>query len=194
VIIAHHLIWTAYGWWLGNDPRGSMSEWIRSDLISELGELHYGRKRVQPRSIVIREFYERAEDRLKYPLLTFNSDEQAVLGRAIEHTIGSIGYTCYACAIMPDHIHILIRKHKHLAEDMIRNLQRETHLALRSSGLRDQRHPIWGGHGWKVFLDHPNDVWRTIRYVEMNPVKLGLPEQMHPFVIPYDNWPHHRMS
>ena len=23
IVIAHHLIWTAYGWWLPNDPRGS---------------------------------------------------------------------------------------------------------------------------------------------------------------------------
>jgi len=25
MIIAHHLIWTAYGFWLPNDPRGSSS-------------------------------------------------------------------------------------------------------------------------------------------------------------------------
>ena len=48
MVIAYHLIWTAYGWWLPNDPRGSMSELIASDIIAELGELHYGRKRVQP--------------------------------------------------------------------------------------------------------------------------------------------------
>ncbi len=42
---AHHLIWTAYGWWLPNDSRGSMSRFIASDPIAELGELHHGRKR-----------------------------------------------------------------------------------------------------------------------------------------------------
>jgi hypothetical protein len=54
---------------------------------------------------------------------------------------------------MPDHVHILIRKHKHLAEEMIANLQRESHLRLRKFGLVDMAHPIWGGPGWKVFLD-----------------------------------------
>ncbi len=48
MVIAYHLIWTAYGWWLPNDPRGSMSKCIASDTIAELGALHYGRKRVHP--------------------------------------------------------------------------------------------------------------------------------------------------
>jgi len=92
---------------------------------------------------------------------------------------------------MPDHVHVLIRKHKHQAEEMIRNLQRESHLLLRTRELFDMDHPIWGGPGWSVFLDHPEEVWRTISYVEENPVKIGLPKQKHPFVIPYNNWPLH---
>jgi hypothetical protein len=49
LVIAYHLMWTAYGWWLPNDPRGSSSHTIRNDVIAELGELHLGRKQVQPR-------------------------------------------------------------------------------------------------------------------------------------------------
>ena len=30
LVIAYHLIWTAYGWWLPNDPRGSGSVTIAS--------------------------------------------------------------------------------------------------------------------------------------------------------------------
>lgn len=48
IVIAHHLVWTAYGWWLPNDPRGSTSHWIASEVIAELGELHHGRKKIQP--------------------------------------------------------------------------------------------------------------------------------------------------
>ena len=48
MVAAHHLLWTAYGWWLPNDPRGSMSRRIASIAIDELGELHYGRKKIQP--------------------------------------------------------------------------------------------------------------------------------------------------
>jgi REP element-mobilizing transposase RayT len=34
-----------------------------------------------------------------------------------------LNYTCYACAIMPDHVHLLIRKHKNLSEEMIEKIQ-----------------------------------------------------------------------
>jgi hypothetical protein len=33
IVVAHHLIWTAYGWWLPNDPRGSMSNFVSSEVI-----------------------------------------------------------------------------------------------------------------------------------------------------------------
>ena len=56
MIIAHHLIWTCYGWWLPNDPRGSGSHSIRTDLLADLGDLHYGRKRVQPPGGDVRAF------------------------------------------------------------------------------------------------------------------------------------------
>ncbi len=118
IIIAHHLIWTAYGWWLPNDRRGSMSNRIRNDVIAELGELHYRRKLVQPASWEIREFYEQASEVLEHPLMTFGAVDFQRIADAFAIEIESQRYTCYACAIMPDHIHILIRKHKDLAEEM----------------------------------------------------------------------------
>src|SRR6187455_2715826 len=119
IVIAHHLIWTAYGWWLPNDPRGSGSSIIRNDIIAELGELHLGRKRVQPAGQVVREFYDQAADRLKHSLLTFNDTPGETIAAAFAEVIARERYTCYACAIMPDHVHILIRKHKHQAEEML---------------------------------------------------------------------------
>ncbi|HEY2588294.1 MAG TPA: hypothetical protein VGI81_21320 [Tepidisphaeraceae bacterium] len=92
---------------------------------------------------------------------------------------------------MPDHVHILIRKHRHQAEEMIQNLQRASHLALRESGRFDFEHPIWGGPGWKVFLDRPDDIERTIRYIEQNPIKIGQLVQQWEFVKEYDGWPLH---
>jgi hypothetical protein len=59
-------------------------------------------------------------------------------------------------------------------------------------GLRQTDHPVWGGPGWKVFLDSTDDIRRTVRYVENNPVKARQPKQHHPFVTEYDNWPFHK--
>lgn len=192
IVIAYHLIWTAYGWWLPNDPRGSGSHSIASDVISQLGELHYGRKRVQPLGRVVREFYEEAKHHLKHPLLTFDAAARTGIAKAFADTISKQNYTCYACAIMPDHVHILIRKHRDTYEEMMEYFKLWSARALRAAGLRTNDHPVWsGGDGYGVFLDHPDDVRRTIPYIERNPNPLKLPRQVYDFVKPYDNWPLH---
>ncbi len=189
MVYAYHLVWTAYGWWLPNDPRGSMSRVIRCDVLGDLGALHYGRKRVQPASSELRKFFDRSRDALKFPVLEFSSAEIAAIGDAFAGVIHREGYTCYACAIMPDHVHLIIRKHRQQAEQMVVNLQAASHLRLRELGLRGLEHPVWGGKGWRVFLDSPDDIWRTIPYIEKNPVKIGLPRQAWEFVTAYDGWP-----
>ena len=192
IVIAYHLIWTAYGWWLPNDPRGSGSRTVACDVIARLGELHLGRKKIQPAGRVVRDFYDRAAGALKHALLTFDDEARRLIADAFVAVIEEHRYTCYACAIMPDHVHILIRKHKHLAEQMIEILQQASRLRLSNSHHRPGDHPVWtGGAGWKVFLDHPDDVRRTIRYIEDNPREIGLPAQDWPFATAYDGWPLH---
>jgi REP element-mobilizing transposase RayT len=191
IVIAHHILWTLYGWWLPNDLRGSTSRTIRSDLIAELGELHFGRKTIQPAGRNIREFYSQAAAVSKYPLLSFAPAEFALVAEAIGSAIAECNYTCYACAVLPDHVHLVIRKHRDLAEEMIEKTQSLSRKRLVECGIRELEHPTWTRGGWKVFLDHPDEVWRTIRYVERNPLKFGLPAQDWSFVTEYDNWPLH---
>jgi REP element-mobilizing transposase RayT len=192
LVIAYHLIWTAYGCWLPNDPRGSGSQTIRSEILIELGELHFGRKKIQPAGRVVRQFYEQAVDLLKHPLLTFDDAERRLIAEAFSEVMERERYTCYACAIMPDHVHAVIRKHKDTAEEMVDKLKEASRTKLIEAGRRAVTHPTWlAGHGWKVFLDHPDEVRRTIRYVQQNPIKIGLPAQSWSFVKVYDGWPLH---
>jgi REP element-mobilizing transposase RayT len=192
LVIAYHLIWTAYGWWLPNDPRGSGSKEVRNDVLAELGQLHYGRKRVQPTGREVRRFYEQAALVLKHPLLPFDAAAREEIGRAFGQVIEAQRYTCYACAILPDHVHVLIRKHKHQAEEMMEALKEASRAQLCATNCRSADHPTWsGGGGWKVFLDHPDEVRRTVGYIERNPLPLGLPQQSWPFVTTYDGWPLH---
>jgi len=109
MVAAYHLIWTTYGSWLPNDPRGSNSEEVCCAKIAQLGELHVGRKRIQPAGQVIQEFYEAAHGVLKHDLLTFSPKEVETLACGFAEVIKKRTYTCYACAIMPDHIHLIIR-------------------------------------------------------------------------------------
>ena len=81
-VLAHHLIWTGYGHWLPNDPRGSGSKIVRSEILDGLGPIHYGRKAVQPRRQLVRDFYEDAHSRLKHAPLEFGDDQIALIGKA----------------------------------------------------------------------------------------------------------------
>jgi REP element-mobilizing transposase RayT len=192
LVIGYHLIWTAYGWWLPNDPRGSGSLTVHTDVLAELGELHHGRKKAQPTGKEIRRFYEQAATRLNHRLLTFDETERAIIGTAFGEVIKREKYTCYACVVMPDHVHLLICKHKQTAEEMAANLMDGSRAALVAAKRRPADLPTWvGGTPWSVFLDHPDDIRRTVTYIEKNPLPLRLPVQRWPFVSAYDNWPLH---
>jgi REP element-mobilizing transposase RayT len=188
MVVAHHLIWTAYGWWLPNDPRGSSSHEIRVERIAGLGQIHHGRKPVQPPASEIREFNSKARDALAHEPLTFTDEEIEFLGAVVGTVIRERGYTCYECAIMPDHVHLLIRRHRDWAELMIQAIQQTSRQALIDAGRRAPTHPVWGGPGWKVFLNTPEDIVRVIKYIRDNPVKAGRPRQSWPFVQTYSGW------
>jgi len=140
---------------------------------------------------VIREFYSRAEDVLSFGLVEFNTSEIREIAAGFAEAVSRHRYTCYACAIMPDHAHLIIRKHKDKAEQMIENVQELVRLRLSASGSRPPGHPVWARSGWRVFLDHPDDIRRTICYVNDNPLKRRMPPQDWAFVVEYDGWPLH---
>jgi REP element-mobilizing transposase RayT len=186
MISAYHLVWAAYGWWLPNDPRGSNSRVVRVGEIADLGTLHQGRKQIQPPSAEIRDFYDGARERLKFPLLRFTPDETRTIGDAFADVIRDRGYTCYACAIMSDHVHLVIRKHRDHAETIIEQFQKASAEAVRTKpqARRDADHPVLGGPGWKRFLASRLGIERAIEYVEKN----AQVRQNWPFVVQYDGW------
>jgi REP element-mobilizing transposase RayT len=188
IVIAYHLVWTAYGTWLPNDPRGSGSQEVASPLLAEIGELHLGRKPVQPHFREVRDFYQRAEPLLKFDVSRFDQGQIEAIAAAFSEIIAEQQYTCYACAVLPDHVHIVIRKHRDRAEEMIARLQEASRLRLCSARLVPSEHPVWTGGGWKSFLDSPTAVTAAARYVEKNPLKAGLGTQNWTFVQPYDGW------
>ena len=190
MVAAYHLIWTAYGWWLPNDPRGSMSHEIRSADIAGLGELHYGRRSILPAYRDIKTFYELAQGSLKHTLIKFDDAETELLRLAFGQTIKQRCYTCYACAIMPDHVHMLIRKHRDQAEDMISAFQDAGKAALleKPQAPRVAEHPVWGGPGWRVYLNSPQSIERVAEYIRQNPTKAKQPSQHWPFVRIYEGW------
>ena len=188
MVAGYHLIWTAYSWWLPNDPRGSTSGGVIIKPIAQLGPHHYGRKAIQPSSQDLGKFYNKARQVLKHELLTFDNEDIACIACGFARAIRERRYTCYACAVMPDHVHMLIRKHRDKAERMIENLQRQSWTSLIAAERRAADHPVWGGPGWKVFQNSRQQIESTIKYIRRNPLKIGRPIQEWEFVRPYDGW------
>jgi REP element-mobilizing transposase RayT len=188
MVIGYHLIWTVYGWWLPNDPRGSSSHEIRVEKLEELGDIHHGRKKVQPRRQELQAFYEKAQDLLTHPVLLFSEEEIQLIAGSIREVIQQQYYTCYACAIMPEHIHLLIRRHRDKSEQMLEHFQQHSRQVMIDAGRRRSNHPVWGGRGWSVFLNSVEGMERVVRYIQHNPRKSGLPIQAWDFVKSYDGW------
>jgi REP element-mobilizing transposase RayT len=188
MVAAYHLIWTAYGCWLANDPRGSSSHELRVDKFVPLGEVHLGRKEQQPPSSTLRAFYREADELLEHRRLLFDDTEVAVIATRFSQTIRERGYICHACAILPDHVHLVVRRHPDRAEGIIDFLQQDSKQALIAAQRRPVNHPVWGGPGWKVFLNTRAEIEGRIRYVAANPRKAGLPDQPWDFVTAYDGW------
>jgi hypothetical protein len=102
LVIAYHLVWTVYGWWLPNDPRRSNSSTIRANVLAELGELHKGRKKVQPAGREVRAFYQQAALLLKHPLLKLDEAARALVAEGFADVVAREKLTSWACAVMPD--------------------------------------------------------------------------------------------
>jgi REP element-mobilizing transposase RayT len=188
MVVGYHLNWTAYGWWLPNDPRGSSSHEIRVARIAELGSCSTDSKLFSP----VRRNCGCSTTMPVWLSNTscspFSAEAVALIAEAFAATIEERNYTCYACAIMQDHVHVLIRRHRDQAEVMLAHLQAGSRERLIQSAARPANHPVWGGPGWKRFLNTRADIERVIAYIRNNPVVAVLPEQTWWFVKPYDGW------
>jgi len=99
----------------------------------------------------------------------------------------------WACAILPDHVHLVTGRLPIKAEQLViqlkgaatRRLIAEDLHPLRQFPTKKNRPPRCFAQGeWKVFLDL-EDILRAIRYVEQNPIKEHKPQQNWSFVTPY---------
>ena len=190
-VIAHHLILTGYGHWLPNDPRGSGSTQVRKEPLRQLGDLHHGRKNVQPPRSELKHFHHAAEPLLEHEVLWFDNAKRQALTDAFARVIANHRYTCYACAVLRNHAHLCIRRHRDSGRRIWTRLAQDATTGLRLFADIPQDHPIWSKRPYIVFLYTPSDIQRTIRYIAHNLTKHRLdPPLSTPFVKTYDNWPH----
>jgi REP element-mobilizing transposase RayT len=182
VVKAAHLLLTGYGHWLPNDLRGSGSEEIRKLGLEMLGPIHFGRKWEQPSRADLKAFHREAKELLKYEVIWFDEQRRDVIGAAIERAVRAAGYTVWACAILTNHSHLVIRTHRDDSLTMLSKIAQATFEDLHGNGLVPAEHPVWSERPYKVFLRTREQVLGRIDYVEKNPMKEGLPRQYWRFV------------
>lgn len=185
VILASHLIFTGYAHWLSNDPRGSGSTETRKDELKELGEIHSGRKAIQPPRDELQKFFRDAKPKLDHDQIWFREEMRRMIGGAFGAVVNKRGYTLWGCGVCSNHAHVVARTHRDRSEVIWEHFADAARDALRAAGMVPADHPVWSHRPYKVFLYAPAEVRQRITYVEQNPVKEGLSQQQWEFVQTY---------
>jgi REP element-mobilizing transposase RayT len=200
MILAYHAIFTTYGFWLPNDPRGSWSTFVGSWELYHFGAATKINTRrsvaAKPHDRALREA---ANHALKYPAVHFNGHQALAISRGFITAVAEHAYRILACSILPEHVHMVVARCDRSIERVVAHLKARASSRLNAEKL----HPLgcfsdrrgipptpWAAKCWKCFLNDNGDIARAIRYVEENPMKEGKRRQNWSFVVPWHpEWP-----
>lgn len=197
MVRAYHLIISAYGFWLPNDPRGSWSDWIRKWKLLRFGPPTKTKSR---RSVAGREHdvatRMAAKEVLEFPPVAFSGQQALAVAEGFAEACRKSEFVVWACAVLPEHVHLVIARHRLRIEQISNLLKGQASKSLLSKSLhpfgehRDEKTgktpSCWSRGQWKVFLNEDRDIRRAIEYVVHNPVKEGKREQRWSFVTPFE--------
>jgi REP element-mobilizing transposase RayT len=191
MVIGSHVIFGAYGFWLPNDPRGSWS-----DFVGAWELYRYGRatRTTETRSLAARPHNGTlrlaAKRALRRPPVELTGIQARAVAAGFGEYVRRSGVVIWACAVLPDHLHLVLGRHRLRFEQLVIQLKSAATRQL----IAEDLHPFpqagrsakcFARGAWKVFLDNERDIRRAIRYVEQNPLKEGKPVQRWAFVTPY---------
>ncbi len=126
-----------------------------------------------------------AKTALEYPPVSVSGRQALAVSEGFAAAAGEGPYRVYACAILPEHVHLVIGAGSRRIRPVVGHFRsRATHV-LRQQRLWDDDRPLWGAHGWNVYLESVAAVERAIRYVNDNPLKEGKKRQRWSFVVPF---------
>ncbi len=187
MIIAYHAVFSAYGFWLPNDPRGSWSDFVGSWELLRFGPATKVETRrsvaARPHNARLREATKKA---LKFPPVIWTESQILVIGRGFHKAVDESNYQIHACAILPEHVHVVMARHERKIERMVGHLKtRATQQLVDTESWPGPDRPVWAEGCWKVFIDDVEHLQKAIAYVEGNPAKEGRPAQSWAFVVPY---------
>ena len=195
MIVGYHIIFGMYGFWLPNDPRGSWSDFVGSWDLYRYGP---ATKTTETHSVAYcphdHALRREAKQTLLRPAVELNGLQARAVGRGIAKYAQKSGLSVWACAILPDHVHLVVGQLEIKVEQLVIQLKGSATEFLLDENLhphqhqRDKQgrpHKCFARGQWKVYLG-TDDVPRAIQYVEKNPEKERLPRQKWNFVSPVE--------
>ena len=195
MVLAYHVIFTAYGFWLPNDPRGSWSDTIRAWELLRFGPATKTTTRASVASIPHNHFNRQAaKSALRYTPVLFTDEQIHAIATGFVSAITRSRFILHACSILHDHVHLVLARPRYEVEKARNQLKGQASKALLQTNLHpfahirqrnNQPHSPWADDGWDVYLNTPADIHRAINYVQNNPSKENRPPQPWPFLTPY---------
>jgi REP element-mobilizing transposase RayT len=195
-VLGYHAIFSAYGFWLPNDPRGLWSTFVGAWEVFRAGGK--ATTTTESRSLAHdphdRAWRLAAKQALNRPAVAFTGVQARAVGRGFGEYAARSGLRVWACAILPDHVHLVTGPFRLPVEQVVVQLKAAATRRLVEEGLHPFAHlaapgarppKCWARGEWKVFVFDANHLRAAIQYVENNPVKDGKPRQRWPFVTPY---------
>ncbi len=194
MVIGYHAIFGAYGFWLPNDPRGSWSDFVGSWELFRYGP---ATKTSEVRSLAHCQHDTAlrlaAKQALDYPPVKFTGLQARAVGQAFGNYTRKSGLVIRACAILPEHVHLVVDRFCISIEQIVIQLKGEATERLLGENLHPFGHTrlpngrapkCWARGEWKVFVNSEDDFRSAVNYVEDNPIKEGKPRQRWSFITP----------
>jgi len=196
MIHGYHVILPVYGFWLPNDPRGSWSDFVGAWELARFGKARPVRERRRLRDLSAAELQQReaARGKLKYPPVQLNGLQARAVARGFAKQIRTSNYTLWACAIMPEHTHLVIARHSYAVEQISillkgsatrRLIEEHRHPLATFAGPHERPPRMWAERAWKIYLDSDEAIENAIAYVQNNPLEEDKPAQHWSFVTPF---------
>lgn len=172
MIHGYHVIWGAYGFWLPNDPRGSWSELVASWELARFGK---ATRSIERRDIDTRQWEAwraAAVATLKFPPVQLTGHQARAVATGLANGVRKSRLTVWACSILPQHVHLVIARHRYKVEQVCNLLKGEATKQVKIERLHPQaafvdangRLPsLWAEHQWKVYLDTEEAIDCAIR-------------------------------
>ncbi|MCA9235893.1 MAG: hypothetical protein KDA44_10510 [Planctomycetales bacterium] len=195
-MLGSHIVFSCYGFWLPNDPRGSGSRVVRAQHLYDAGG---EATRVDSRRSVAKRPHDRAirlatKAALARRPVVLTGEQACAVARGIADLLPRLEAKLHALAVLPDHVHAVAAPHRLTPAKLRDALKRAATRGLNDAGLHPFRDHArsngklpspWAEQGWCVFLDTPDEMRGRIRYVEQNPGEAGLNPQRWSCVTPY---------